>query len=86
MPVDPLGGPRRSWDRLGSVLFSSCGLASIFGRFWGLLGVHLGSFWAFWKASWGRFGVSGCILMLLGAAKKHLLVDSTHEGSAMTID
>ena len=49
--------------------------------FGGALGVVLG----LWKASWGRFSVSGCILMLLGAAKKHLLVDSTHEGSAMTI-
>ena len=55
MLIDPLGGPRRSWDRLGSALFSSCGLTSIFGRFGGLLEVHLGSFWAFGKASWGRF-------------------------------
>ena len=79
MLIDPLGGPRRSWDRLGSALFSSCGLTSIFGRFGGLLEVHLGSFWAFGKASWGRFGVSGCILVLFGAAKKHLLIDSTHQ-------
>ena len=41
--------PRRSWDRLGSVLFPSCGLASIWGRFWVPLG-------AVWGCSWCRFG------------------------------
>ena len=53
--IDPLGGPRRSWDRLGSVLFSSCGLASFFCRFWVPLG-------AFWGCTWGRFGPFGRLL------------------------
>ena len=52
----PVGGPRRSSDRLGSVLFSSCDPGSLFGplgclleSFWGVLGLvlgHLGLFWA----------------------------------------
>ena len=86
----PLGGSKTvlgsSWFGPFFVLRFGFVFWSLLGASWCLLGVHLGSFWAFWKASWGRFGVSGCILVLLGATKKHLLVDSTHEGSAMRID
>ena len=81
--IDPLGAPRRSWDRLGSILFSSCGLASIFGRFWAPLG-------AFWGCSWDRVGPFGGLLGVIlafldafwcfgGGRKKHLLIDSTHQ-------
>ena len=39
----PGGLPRRSQDRLGSVLFSSCHLGSFFGRFGVVLGSFLGA-------------------------------------------
>ena len=44
----PLGGPRWSWDRLGSVLFSSCGLGSLFVTLLSSdrLGALLAPFWA----------------------------------------
>ena len=42
----PLGGPRLSWDRLGSLLFSSCGSGSLFCPSWGRLGALLAPFWA----------------------------------------
>ena len=38
-------GSRRCWGRLGSVLFSSCGLRSIFEPSWASLGVVLGCSW-----------------------------------------
>ena len=42
----PWGVPRRSCDRLGSVVFSSCGLGSLFWLSWGRLGTLLAPFWA----------------------------------------
>ena len=45
----PWGGPRRSQDRLGSVLFSSCRSGSLFWSSWGRFGVVFGR-------SGGRFG------------------------------
>ena len=63
-----VGGPRRSWDRLGSVLSSSCGLGSLFLSFlsscWGRLGSLLVSFWEIWAilgslgSMLGRLGLS----------------------------
>ena len=38
----PWGGPRRSQDRLGSVLFSSCRSGSLFWSSWGRFGVVFG--------------------------------------------
>ena len=39
------GGPRRSQDRLGSILLSSCRSGSLFWPSWGRFGLVLGSFW-----------------------------------------
>ena len=62
------GGPRRSQDRLGSVLFSSCRSGSLFWSFWGRFGALRGSFWCFFGSSTHRFNPS-----------THQLVDSTHQ-------
>ena len=48
----PWGGPRRSWNRLGSALFSSCGSGSLFCPSWARLGVVLGCFWLRFGPSW----------------------------------
>ena len=62
----PWGGPRRSQDRLGSVLFSSCASGSLFGAHRVPLGVvlsvlglvfcHLGLSWARFRSSWALLG------------------------------
>ena len=62
----PVGGPRRSWDRLGSVLFSSCAPGSLFGahrvplgvvlNVLGLVFCHLGLSWARFRSSWALLG------------------------------
>ena len=69
---DILGGPRRSWDRLGSVLFFvlSFGIAFlvVLGSFWGRFGALRGSFWCFFGSSTHRFNPS-----------THQLVDSNHQ-------
>ena len=52
----PLGDRRRSWDRLGSVLFSSCRSGSLFWASWVPLGVVLGDLWPRFGPSWARFG------------------------------
>ena len=56
----PVGGPRRSWDRLGSVLFSSCDSGSLFCPSWvplrivlGRLRPRFGSSWALLGSFWG---------------------------------
>ena len=89
----PLGGPRRSWDRLGSTLFSSCGLGSLFWPSWAPLGVVLGRFWTCFGPSWalvGAFwGSPGAVLVLLraylllsvvvlAALDAHMLYDDQH--------
>ena len=58
----PLGGPRRSWYRLGSVLFSSCSLGSLFSPSRAPLGVVLGRFGRRFGPSWARFGSSWALL------------------------
>ena len=88
----PWGGPRRSQDRLGSVLFSSCRSGSLFWSSWaplgvvfGRLGLLLGSFWA----------APGVVLVLFRHfnssiqpinssthrfnSSTHQLIDSTHQ-------
>ena len=51
-----VGGPRRSWDRLGSVLFSSCDSGSLFLASWVPLGVVLGRLWPRFGSSWALWG------------------------------
>ena len=53
-----MGGPRRSWDRRGSVLLSSCGSRSLLCPSWARFGVVFG-------CSWGRFGAFGGSLRCL---------------------
>ena len=53
----PWGGPRRSQDRLGSVLFSSCRSGSLFWSFWGRFGVVFGR-------SGGRFGAFSAVQLI----------------------
>ena len=61
------GGPRRSQDRLGSVLFSSCRSGSLFWSSWAPLGVVFGR-------SVGRFGAfSACQLI----DSTHQLINSS---------
>ena len=52
----PRGGPRRSWDRLGSDPFSSCVSGSLFGPFRGHLGVVLGRLWPHFGPAWALWG------------------------------
>ena len=51
-----VGGPRRSWDRLGSVLLSSCDSGSLFKASWMPLGVVLGCSWGHFWPSWELLG------------------------------
>ena len=53
----PFGRPRRSQDRLGSVLFSSCRSGSLFWSFWGRLGVVFGP-------SGGRFRAFSAVQLI----------------------
>ena len=52
----PLGDPRRSWDRHGSVLFSSCDSVSLFLASWVPLGLVLGGLKPRFGASWALLG------------------------------
>ena len=51
-----VGGPRRSWDRLGLVLFSSCDSGSLFLASWVPLGVVLRCSWDHFWPSWELLG------------------------------
>ena len=80
----PWGGPRRSQDRLGSVLFSSCRSGSLFWSSWAPLGVVFGR-------SGGRFGAFSAFQLmdsthqLINSSIQpinpsiHQLIDSTHQ-------
>ena len=81
----PWGGPRRSQDRLGSILLSSCRSGSLFWPSWGRFGLVLGSFW-------GALGVvlvlfrhfSSAILPINPSTRRfnpstHQPIDSTHQ-------
>ena len=61
------GGPRRSQDRLGSVLFSSCRSGSLFWSSWAPLRVVFGR-------SGGRFGVFSAFQLI---DSTHHLIDSS---------
>ena len=63
----PWGGPRRSWDRLGSVLFSSCRSGSLFWSSWAPLGVVFGR-------SGGRFGAFSAFQLI---DSTHQLINSS---------
>jgi hypothetical protein len=54
--IGSLGGPTRSWGPLGSVLFSSCGLGSLFWLSWAPFGAVLGCPWPLFGSSWGLLG------------------------------
>ena len=87
----PWGGPRRSQDRLGSVLFSSCRSGSLFWSSWAPLGVVFGR-------SVGRFGAFSAFQLIDSThqlinssiqpinssthrfnSSSHHLIDSTHQ-------
>ena len=61
------GGPSRSWDRLGSVLLSSCRSGSLFWPSWGRFGVVLGR-------SGGRFGAFSAFQLI---DSTHQLINSS---------
>ena len=62
----PWGRPRRSQDRLGSVLFSSCRSGSLFWSSWGRFGVVFGR-------SGGRFGAFSAFQLI---DSTHQLINS----------
>ena len=73
----PWGGPRRSQDRLGSVLFSSCRSGSLFWSSWGRFGVVFGR-------SVGRFGAFSAFQLIdsthqLNNSSMQLINSSTYQ-------
>ena len=86
-----VGGPRRSQDRLGSVLFSSCRLGSLFWSSWAPLGVvfgrsggGFGAFSAFQLIDSTHQLVNSSIQPINSSAHRfnsssHHLIDSTHQ-------
>ena len=67
----PRGGPRQSWDRLGSDPFSPCGSGSLFAPSWAPLAVVLGPFWPHFGPSWGLLGPFWVVLGSPGVVFGH---------------